>query len=72
MAASPPPKFETFTRDQFGLQSWLLRQLPPLSNDRVFRWSVGLLLAEGLCALGGVLRLPAVIRSGLINSGAAG
>jgi hypothetical protein len=37
------------------LQSWLLRRLPPLSNDRVFRWSVGLLLAQAACASAGLL-----------------
>ena len=52
------PELQVFSRDHFGLQSWLLRRLPPLSNDRVFRWSVGLLVAEGLCALGGILQAP--------------
>jgi hypothetical protein len=61
MTIPPPPSVETFTRDDFGPQTWLLRRLPALTNDRVFRWSVGLLIAEGLCALGGMLRLPAVI-----------
>jgi hypothetical protein len=59
------PEFEVFSHDHFGLQSWVLRRLPPLSNDRVFQWSVGLLVAEGLCALGSIFRLPSTICMGL-------
>ncbi len=65
----PRPQFESFSRDHFGLQSWVLRRLPPLSNDRVFRWSVALLILEGLCALGGIPRLPTPVCVALATLG---
>ncbi|MCC6348304.1 MAG: hypothetical protein IT347_01765 [Candidatus Eisenbacteria bacterium] len=59
--STPHPEFETFTRDRFGLQSWVLRRLPPLSNDRVFRLAIALLMAEVLCALGAIPGVPAAV-----------